>query len=227
MSHGSLCRFAALVVVAWPLEVPAAKAADGKGHSQTAEVAASETRGTPARAAQKPVDVGLDRGPSPFWIWGPSDNSKYYLKTSFQGGSTAARFKASCDNQVTIFLNGKQVAACDDWEQPVEADVQKHVLPGRNDLIAEVANRGGPAGFIFKLALKEPDGRVRHVISDASWTAAARREWKADRRACHCPAWSRTLGRRFQSALDPRGPARSFRSPAGLPGRAALDRTGR
>jgi putative heme-binding domain-containing protein len=178
VSHGSLYLFATLVVIAWPLEVPSANAADGKGHSQAPEVAASEIRGTPARAAEKPVDVGLDRGPSPFWIWGADDHSKYYLKTSFQGGSTAARFKASCDNQVTIFLNGKQVAACDDWEQPVEADVQKHVLAGRNDLIAEVSNRGGPAGFVFKLALKEPDGRVRHVISDRSWRAAARRESK-------------------------------------------------
>ena len=91
------------------------------------------------------------------------------LKTSFQGGSTAARLKTACDNQVTIFLNGKQVATSDEWQEPVEADVQRHVRPGRNELIAEVANQGGPAGFIFKLALKaarrpSPLRRFRRLV---------------------------------------------------------------
>ena len=81
---------------------------------------------TPVAAAAKPVDVGLDRGPSPGWIWGADDNRRYVLKTSFQGGSMAARLKAACDNQVTIFLNGKQVASSDEWQEPVEADVQRH-----------------------------------------------------------------------------------------------------
>ena len=49
-------------------------------------------------------------------------------------------------------------------------------MPGRNELVAEVANQGGPAGFVFKLALKDRDGSIRYVVSDASWTAAARRD---------------------------------------------------
>ena len=176
MLTGPRALFLALVVIGWPSGSSPVNAEDGRWHSQAPEVAASNIRGTPASAHEKPVDVGLDRGPSPFWIWGAKDDNTYYLKTTFKGGSTAARFKASCDNQVSIFLNGKQIAAHDEWEVPLEVDVQKHVLPGQNELIAHVANQGGPAGFLFKLALKDRDGKSRYVVSDASWTAAARRE---------------------------------------------------
>ncbi len=142
------------------------------------EIVASELRGAPAPIAEKPVDVGLERGPSPHWIWGPKDLDHYLLKTTFEGGSTAARLKTACDNQVTIFLNGKQVATCDEWSEPVEADVQRHVRAGRNELIAEVSNQGGPAAFVFKLALKNADGSIRYVVSDASWKAQERRNSK-------------------------------------------------
>ncbi|MGP0065858.1 MAG: c-type cytochrome [Isosphaeraceae bacterium] len=139
----------------------------------------SAIRGQAApRAPEKPVDLGLDRGPSPSWIWGRNDDNRYVLKTSFEGGSTAAVLKTACDNQVTIVLNGKSVATCEDWQEPVEADVQRYVRPGRNELLAEVTNQGGPAGFVFKLALRDPDGRVRYVVSDASWTAADRKDSK-------------------------------------------------
>jgi putative heme-binding domain-containing protein len=153
-------------------------AEDGRTYSQAPEVMPSESPGRAVAtvADQPPVDVGLEQGPAPYWIWGHDENSRYFLKTSFTGGSTAARLKATCDNQVTIYVNGKQVASSDAWEEPVEADVQRLIKPGRNELIAEVTNQGSAAGFILKLALKQPDGAIRYVISDASWTAAERRD---------------------------------------------------
>ena len=128
---------------------------------------------------------------------------------------------------MSIFLNGKQIAAHDEWEVPLEVDVQKHVLPGRNELIAEVTNHGGPAGFLFKLALKDRDGKIRYVVSDASWTAASRRD-SNDRSPVRLIA---PLGQGPWG--DPlRGPrpwrrARNLRGLAGVPGRAALYRAAR
>jgi putative heme-binding domain-containing protein len=169
-------RTPALIIVVALIAWPCPAAEDGRSYSQAPEVVTSAIRGeTAARAPEKPVDLGLDRGPSPSWIWGPNDDSRYVLKTSFEGGSTAAILKTACDNQVTISINGKQVATCEDWQEPVEADVQRHVRPGRNELVAEVANQGGPAGFVLKLALKDPVGGTRYVVSDASWTVAVRR----------------------------------------------------
>ncbi len=168
-------RLPALILLAL-ISRPCLAAQDDRSYSQAPEVAASSIRGeTTAKPSEKPVNLGLDRGPTPSWIWGRDENTRYVLKTSFEGGSVAAMLKTACDNEVTIFINGKQVATCEDWQEPVEADVHRQIRPGRNELVAEVANQGGPAGFVFKLALKGPDGRVRYVVSDASWTAVPRR----------------------------------------------------
>jgi putative heme-binding domain-containing protein len=175
--RGLRASIVAVVVLASPCGSSVLAADQGRIYSQASEVVTSVNPGAAgAVIAEKPVDLGLEKGPSPSWIWGPDENSRYVLKTSFDGGSVAARLKTTCDNQVTIFLNGKQVASNDEWQEPVEADVQRLIRPGRNELIAEVANQGSAAGFIFKLALKQADGRVRYVVSDTSWTAATRRD---------------------------------------------------
>ncbi len=154
-------------------------AESGRRYSQAPEVVPSLNRGeTVVVAPVKTVDVSLDRGPAPSWIWGRNDDTRYFLKTAFQGGSTAARLKTACDNQVTIYLNGKQVVSSDEWQTPVEADVHRYIRSGRNELVAEVANQGGPAAFVFKMALKDPDGGVRYVVSDSSWTVGERRNSK-------------------------------------------------
>ncbi len=174
-------RLSAWIVasVAWYFGSAAFAAEPAKTYRQEPEIASSEIRGaTAASVPEKLIDSGLERGPSPSWIWGPKDNDHYFLKTTFDGGATVARLKTACDNQVAIFLNGQQVATCDDWQAPVEVDVRRYVRPGRNELIAEVANQGGPAAFLFKLALKDARGDVRYVISDASWRALERRDSK-------------------------------------------------
>ena len=140
----------------------------GRVLTQTPEVAASEVRGEPA------AERGASRNPRRSQAARPRPGSGgrgaptgTSLKTTFEGGSKAARLKATCDNHVVVYLNGKRVAASDDWQSPVEADVQQHVLPGKNELVAEVRNEGGPAGFALKLALRMPDGSTRYVVSDA------------------------------------------------------------
>ena len=49
------------------------------------------------------------QGPKPLWIWGADDNRRYTLRKEFAGGSTAARLKATCDNRMTVFLNGQSL----------------------------------------------------------------------------------------------------------------------
>ena len=215
--------FIAIVVADRPALGPSlAAAADGPGYSQAPEIVMAETVGADAasgRMTEKPIDVGLGRGPSPSWIWGADENSRYFLKTTFEGGSVAARLKATCDNQMTIFLNGKQVATSDEWQEPIEADVQPQIRPGRNELVAEVTNQGSAAGFLCKLALKQADGQIRYVISDASWTVASRRRFTEHRaRPDHRTAGAGPLGRRLQPARDPRLEARGVRGSARFPG---------
>ena len=127
----------------------------------------------------------LARGPVPTWIWGADDNRRYFLRKEFTGGSTAAGLKVTCDNRVTLYLNGKEVAQSSEWQAPVEVDVQKHIKPGKNVLLAEVVNEGGPAGFVLKLALEGPKGEPRYVVSDDTWQAAEKKDadsWVAARK---------------------------------------------
>src|SRR5207253_2877673 len=86
----------------------------------------------------------------------------------------AARLKVSCDNRVVLFLNGKQVAASDEWQEPAEADVTK-LIKDKNELVAECRNDGGVAGLVFKLVLVTEKGEVKYVVSDGSWSAAEKK----------------------------------------------------
>ncbi|MBN9119101.1 MAG: c-type cytochrome [Planctomycetes bacterium] len=114
-------------------------------------------------------------GPTPLWIWGADANKNYTLRTSFEAsGVKAARLKVSADNHVVLFLNGNQVTASDEWQEGAEADVTK-LVKEKNELVAEVRNSGGAAGFVFKLALVTDKGEAKYVVSDEKWTAAEKK----------------------------------------------------
>jgi hypothetical protein len=105
------------------------------------------------------------------WIWGPDERREYRLTKSFRGNATAAVLVATCDNRMQLFINGTEVAASDTWEKPLAIDVTRHLRDGDNELVAVVGNAGGLAGFSCRLVLTDPDGGVRVVESDASWSA--------------------------------------------------------
>ena len=148
--------------------------AGGRWSSQAPEVVPSHARGE-AAAPAKP-DAALAKGPAPSWIWGADADRRYVLRKEFPGGSKSARLKAAADNHVTVYLNGRRVAEGDDWNEPVEVDVQDRLKSGTNELLVEVANEAGsPAGFALKLAQTLPDGGTRYVVSDDSWRVAEKR----------------------------------------------------
>ncbi|QJX01038.1 c-type cytochrome [Frigoriglobus tundricola] len=114
-------------------------------------------------------------GPVPVWIWGATPEKNYFLRTEFDAsGVKAAKLKVSADNHVVLYLNGKQVAASDEWQEGAEADVTK-LLKDKNELIAEVKNDDGPAGFVLKLVMIDEKGAPKYVVSDEKWTAAEKK----------------------------------------------------
>ncbi len=132
----------------------------------------------------KPVPVEIvssdwakrfDGGPVPQWVWGATPTKNYALRTEFAAtGVKAARLKVSADNSVTLFLNGKQVAASDEWKDGAEADVSA-LIKDKNELVAEVKNDGGQAAFVFKLAMVDEKGDVKYVVSGESWLASEKK----------------------------------------------------
>lgn len=117
----------------------------------------------------------FDGGPVPLWIWGATPTKNYVLRAEFTAaGAKTARLRVSADNHVVLFLNGKQVAASDEWQEPAEADVTA-LLKEKNELVAEVRNDGGVAAFVFKLAMADEKGATTYVVSDETWRAAEKR----------------------------------------------------
>ncbi|NCX99193.1 MAG: heme-binding protein, partial [Planctomycetia bacterium] len=141
-------------------------------------VARSETPGRWAQPPQRmPVagDAAADAAPGQVrpatWIWGADENKAYRLRKTFPGGARSAEIVATSDNRMKLLLNGTTVASSDAWERPVRVDVTKLVRDGENELIAEVENDGGSAGFSCRLMLEDAAGQKRDVASDGSWTA--------------------------------------------------------
>lgn len=166
------CVFLALLVCA--LALPAADP-----FTQKPEVAPAVLRDTVAPAEQpKPPSAEWAKrfaaAPATGWIWGKEITKGYCLSKTFDAkGAKEARVRLTCDNTFVLFLNGKQVAASTEWEQPVEVDVK--LAAGENTLEAEVTNEGNTGGFVLQLVT---DKAEVSVVTDATWTAAAKRGGK-------------------------------------------------
>ncbi|MCU0879228.1 MAG: c-type cytochrome [Pirellulaceae bacterium] len=157
----------------------AAETADGKIFKQLAEIAPAVGQPAPEKTESEALPPGwATAGPAPSWIWGDDSNQKYIVRKTFAGGTKAARLKASCDNVMTIRVNGKQVLSSSEWQSPSEADIQKFVQPGENVLEAEIANEGGVAAFVLKMMLTRADGKTEYVVTDDSWQIARSRDAK-------------------------------------------------
>jgi putative heme-binding domain-containing protein len=159
---------ALLITVFAPLSAVSAEI-----YEQKPEVAPSQSD-TPDADEQPANQLSnlLRKGPTPRWIWGADNNTAYKLTKSFQTDAVKARVIASCDNQMKLLLNGKQIASSSTWETPVEVDVTNALKQGNNEIVAEVKNAGGVAAFILKLVLVDENGDAKYVISDKSWLAS-------------------------------------------------------
>lgn len=182
MPRRFLAQFAIATTVAitgsMEMDCLAAETSDGKLFTQVPELAPAT--GVPgATVKQDSADKkAITDGPAPAWIWGADSARKYAVRKSFQGTAQFARLRASCDNSMTIYINGKKVATSDDWQQPVDLDVKEHLKAGENLIEAEISNTGGIAGFVARLALIGRDGKDRYVVTDDSWQVAETRDAK-------------------------------------------------
>lgn len=123
---------------------------------------------------------------APQWIWSHKSAGEkdvvYFRKTfELKERPKAAHLAVACDNQATVYLNGKLVADNNEWSNPVGAEVAENLKTGTNVLAVRASNAGGPAGFLLKLNLNPAKGPRVVVATDATWQAASatpKRDWK-------------------------------------------------
>ncbi|MBL8828647.1 MAG: c-type cytochrome [Planctomycetaceae bacterium] len=173
MPFRSLALWLVLVALVVPV---AAQDSIPRTFTQQPEIAPTVSPEEIAAAKAESPTAGLPstlftRGANYEWIWGDDMRKQYTLRKEFAGGSSAARLRATCDNDVVLYLNGQKIGESHEWQQPLEIDVQKYLKDGANVLQAEVANEGGTGGFALKLALTRGDS-TEYVVTDGSWQAA-------------------------------------------------------
>ncbi|XZE34851.1 c-type cytochrome [Pirellulaceae bacterium SH501] len=116
----------------------------------------------------------LKQGDAPKWIWGDDQDQKYALTKSFSvAAGTKGYLIASCDNIVSIKINGKDAGRSDSWETPVEKDISSLLVPGENRVEATVSNAGGISGFVCQIGLIDKDQKLSAIGSDESWQATS------------------------------------------------------
>ena len=132
---------------------------------------AAVDRSPRASAASKNTEPIPQVPVSAKWIWHDGQgSSKCELRTSIQLKQVpqAASVLATCDNAFTMKVNGKQVASSKNWQAPLQFEITKYLVAGKNQI--EVAGEmfGGSAGFICQLLLVQ--GKTHQVIpTDQTW----------------------------------------------------------
>ncbi|MFT4690046.1 MAG: putative heme-binding domain-containing protein [Limisphaerales bacterium] len=114
--------------------------------------------------------------PAAQWIWTKevTSSQKLWFRKSFQlqGKPKSARVYATCDNRLTLKINGQPAGTVPDWQRPIEKDITSLLKPGKNVIAAEGQNAGGTAAFLFTLSIKTADGKSVKIVSDRSWKLA-------------------------------------------------------
>jgi len=118
---------------------------------------------------------------TPHWIWhnnpelSPQGQEIRFFRKTFLAPEqiTKAILTAAGDDEVTIFLNGTQVAANRSWSRAVSVNLTKQIKAGENTLMARGRNSSGDAAIIAKLEMTSQDGQKQLIVTDTSWLSTA------------------------------------------------------
>ena len=115
------------------------------------------------------------------WIWSntpalssPAQEIVYFRKSfSLETLPSEAYCIATCDNEFTLWVNGKRVSEGKDWTQPATANLHGHLKRGRNLIIIKAVNQGNapnPAGLIAEILFRNgPTENWQVINSNADW----------------------------------------------------------
>ena len=113
--------------------------------------------------------------PSIRHIWGADFKGDCYLRRSFSlaGKPSRAVLRLFADTGYELFLNGRFVAALDEWSNTRTYDVRVFLQPGVNLIAVHGVNHGGHRGCAAEL---DCDG-TRILVTDADWRGCETERW--------------------------------------------------
>lgn len=132
---------------------------------------------------QKPVLDPDAAGPAQrIWSDVMQESQELWLRRRFAipKGARSARIAVSCDNECTIFVNGKRVATADDWEKLTFIDIEA-LRVGDNAIAVHAKNAGGPAALALWLTWIDAAGKGHYLVTDKNWrvSTVAAAGWEA------------------------------------------------
>ncbi len=139
------------------------------------ETAGSQSEETiPQKASPEPVGDGLTGSAPPEWLWvsqNPVDEQVVSFRKTFilQEDVTQALLGATCDDRVTVWINGQQVLQNPTWNEPALGKVTEHLTRGQNVITAQCVNVSGKAAFILILDLTLADGSSKRLVTTPDW----------------------------------------------------------
>lgn len=131
--------------------------------------------------------VALADGPK--WLWnspmgqsGSEDEVHFRHVFSLDEVPARAMMMATCDNVMTVWINGRQAAESSNWQTPVRRDVKDLLREGENVIAVRARNAGGGhAGFIFNMVMQTGD-QAEVIDSSDQWRMTDSRpegdEWR-------------------------------------------------
>jgi putative heme-binding domain-containing protein len=133
------------------------------------------------------ISLGQDKS-APKWIWldkNPKDNQTVYFRKVFDAPAnlTAAKIAGTCDNEMTVYLDGKEVLKSSEWETPVSKDVLDILKSskGKHVLAVQGLNTSGPAGLVLRLDLDARRGVSTSIVTNETWLVSekADKNWQS------------------------------------------------
>jgi len=145
------------------------------GQRDTAEPQTPRSTETPPDRTGEGTPGGADAA-GVHWIWSPAHTKDQvppatcYCRGSLElPACESAQMQITCDDAFTLFVNGQQVAAEENWRLLRTYDVKGLLRPGRNIVAVEARNiEPGSAGLVVRLVV-EAGGQETVYGTDTTW----------------------------------------------------------
>lgn len=117
------------------------------------------------------------------WIWSYADmatspaGERAAFRTSINLAARPIRasIAITCDNEYTLFVNGKRVGKDANWGTVEVFDLKRRLVVGDNSVLVIGRNAGSspnPAGMYAEVVITGADGQVTRLATDATWKAS-------------------------------------------------------
>ncbi|HEX8296904.1 MAG TPA: c-type cytochrome [Chthoniobacteraceae bacterium] len=112
------------------------------------------------------------------WVWHPdaepaAGDVRYFRRSfSIPGKVRKAEVQAVCDDEMTLFLNGKEVGKSNSWKEPIIANLAGEVRTGENVLAVQGKNTAGVAALVVILQIEQEDGKRETLLSNRTWLSS-------------------------------------------------------